>query len=213
MRDRFVYFDLGNVLVKFDHAIATRQLAELAGCSLADSQFALFDSGLEMRYETGLVSSAEFSAEINRQLKVQLSECDVLEAVSAIFEPILDILRGLRHIQASGVGIGLLSNTCEGHWEWLRRRRWTTVDGWFDPVVLSYEAKLMKPDAALYLHCEQRCGFSGSQIFFTDDRADNIAAAAAQGWGTYQYGSTDGLITAFDAWLGVTPDRTLSGTW
>ncbi len=213
MRDRFVYFDLGNVLVKFDHAIATRQLAELAGCSLADSQFALFDSGLEIRYETGLVSSAEFSAEINRQLKVQLSECDVLEAVSAIFEPNLDILRGLRHIRASGVGMGLLSNTCEGHWEWLRRRRWTTVDGWFDPVVLSYEAKLMKPDAALYLHCEQRCGFSGSQIFFTDDRADNIAAAAAQGWGTYQYGSTDGLITAFDAWLGVTPDRTLSGTW
>ena len=213
MRDRFVYFDLGNVLVKFDHAIATRQLAELAGCSLADSQFALFDSGLEIRYETGLVSSAEFVAEINRQLKVQLSEGDVLEAVSAIFESNLDILRGLRHIQASGVGIGLLSNTCEGHWEWLKRRRWTTVDGWFDPVVLSYEAKLMKPAAAIYTHCEQRCGFRGSQIFFTDDRADNIAAAAAQGWGTYQYGSTDGLITAFDAWLGVTPDRTLSGTW
>lgn len=203
MRDRFVYFDLGNVLVKFDHAIATRQLAELAGCSLADSRFALFDSGLEIRYETGLVSSAEFCAEINRQLKLQLSEFDVLEAVSAIFEPNLDILRGLRHIRASGVGIGLLSNTCEGHWEWLRRRRWTTVEDWFDPVILSYETKLMKPDAALYLHCEQRCGFRGSQIFFTDDRADNIAAAAAQGWGTYQYGSTDGLLDAFDAWLGV----------
>ena len=213
MRDRFVYFDLGNVLVKFDHAIATRQLAELAGCSLADSQFALFDSGLEIRYETGLVSSAEFVAEINMQLGTRLPSTVVLEAVSAIFEPNLEILRGLRHIQASGVGIGLLSNTCEGHWEWLKRRQWITAEDWFDPVILSYEAKLMKPDAALYLHCEQRCGFSGSQIFFTDDRADNIAAAAAQGWGTYQYGSTDGLITAFDAWLGVTPDRTLSGTW
>ncbi len=201
MRDRFVYFDLGNVLVKFDHAIATQQLAILAGCSIDESQFALFGSGLEIRYETGLLSSEEFVAYINRQLGTQLSKVRVLEAVSAIFEPNLDILKGLEHIRACGVGIGLLSNTCEGHWEWLKQRRWATVEGWFDPIVLSYEAQLMKPYAAIYLHCEQRCGFSGSQIFFTDDRADNIAAAAEQGWGTYQYGSTEGLIAAFDAWM------------
>ena len=201
MQDRFVYFDLGNVLVKFDHAIATRQLAELAGCSTEESQYTLFDSGLEIRYETGLVSSPEFVEEINRQLNTRLSEFDVLEAVSAIFEPNLDILRGLKHVSASGVGIGLLSNTCEGHWERLAKRKWEMVEGWFDPVVLSYEAKLMKPDPAVYLHCEQCCGFSGSQIFFTDDRADNIAAASAHGWGTYQYGNTDGLIAAFDTWL------------
>ena len=202
MRDRFVYFDLGNVLVNFEHAIATRQLSELASCSFAESQWALFDSGLEIRYETGLVNSVEFVAEINRQLGTSLSEADVLEAVSAIFEPNIAILRGLRHIKASGVAIGLLSNTCAGHWEWIKRRRWATVEGWFDPIVLSYEAKLMKPDKAIYLHCEQLCGFSGSQIFFTDDRAENIAAAALRGWGTYQFGSTDGLIAAFDAWLG-----------
>jgi glucose-1-phosphatase len=201
MSNRFVYFDLGNVLVKFEHAIATRQLAELASCSLAASQYALFDSGLETRYETGLVTSAEFVAEINKQLGTSLSETSVLEAVSAIFEPNFDILRGLEHIKARGVGIGLLSNTCEGHWEWLKQKRWAMVERWFDPIVLSYEAKLMKPDAAIYLHCEQRCGFEGSQIFFTDDRAENIAAAAAQSWGTYQFGNADGLIAAFDAWL------------
>lgn len=202
MRERLVYFDLGNVLVKFDHAIATRQLAELVGCTLAEAQFALFDSGLEVRYETGLVNSREFAAEINQQLGARIPAASILEAVSAIFEPNLDILRGLRYIQKSGVGIGLLSNTCAGHWEWLMRRQWVTTEDWFDPIVLSYQAKLMKPDPAIYLHCEQCCGLSGSQIFFTDDRADNIAAAAAQGWGTYQYGSTDGLIAAFDAWLG-----------
>jgi FMN phosphatase YigB (HAD superfamily) len=201
MPDRFVYFDLGNVLVKFDHAIATRQLAELAGCSLAAAQFAIYDSGLEIRYETGLVTSAEFTADINQQLGTSLSEASVLEAVSAIFEPNEEILRGLEHIKASGVGIGLLSNTCEGHWEWLKRKRWAMVEGWFDPIVLSYEAKLMKPNAAIYLHCERQCGYSGSQVFFTDDRAENIAAAAAHGWGTYQFGNVAGLIAAFDQWF------------
>ncbi len=201
MPNRFVYFDLGNVLVKFDHAIATRQLAELAGCSPRDTQSVLFDSGLQVRYETGLVSSAEFVAEINRNLNRTLSEAEVLEAVSAIFEPNSDILHALEYIQSLGVGIGLLSNTCEGHWEWLKRRKWATVEGWFSPIVLSYEVKSMKPEPEIYHHCEQRCGFIGSHIFFTDDRSENIAAAAARGWGTYQFGNAVGLIDAFDSWL------------
>jgi FMN phosphatase YigB (HAD superfamily) len=201
MHARFVYFDLGNVLVYFDHAIAARQLAELAACTFAESQHALFDSGTQVRYETGLLTSGQFVAEINRQLSTDLTSDCVLEAVSAIFEPNLAILRALEHIRASGVGIGLLSNTCEGHWEWVKRQGWPTLDGWFDPLVLSYQARVMKPDAAIYEHCEQRCGFRGSQIFFTDDRADNLAGAAARGWGTYQHGDTDGLIAAFDSWL------------
>ena len=201
MRDRFVYFDLGNVLVKFDHAIATRQLAKLASCSFDDAQYALYDSGVEIRYETGLLSSEQFAAEINRQLKVDLSMEGILEAVSAIFEPNLAILPALEHIKASGVRIGLLSNTCEGHWEWVKRQAWATVEGWFELFVLSYEAKLMKPDEAIYRYCEQRCGCRGSQVFFTDDRADNIAAADACEWATYQYGSAEGLIGAFDAWV------------
>ncbi len=200
MRDGFVYFDLGNVLVKFDHAIATRQLAGLAGCSFDESQFALYDSGLELQYETGLLTSREFVAALNRQLNVDLPADKVLEATSAIFEPNLEILPAMKRIKAAGVQIGLLSNTCEGHWEWVKRQGWETVEGWFDVVVLSYEAKLMKPDDAIYVHCEQRCGFRGSQIFFTDDRADNIAGAAGRDWGTYQYGESGGLIAAFEKW-------------
>jgi len=204
MRDGFVYFDLGNVLVKFDHAIGTRQLAELAGCSLAEAQLALYDSGLELRYEMGLLTSSEFVAAINGQLKVDLPADDVLEAMSAIFEPNSEILPAMKVIKASGVQIGLLSNTCEGHWEWVKRQAWETVEGWFDIVVLSYEAKLMKPDGAIYAHCEQRCGFKGSQVFFTDDRADNIAGAAARGWATYQYGEPNGLMAAFEQWRTAT---------
>ena len=201
MRDRFVYFDLGNVLVKFDHAIASRQLAQLAGCTFDEAQFALYDSGLEIQYETGLLSSPQFASEINRQLNVTLPMDQILEAVSAIFEPNLSILPAMQHIKKSGVRIGLLSNTCQGHWEWVKRRSWATVHGWFELLVLSYEAKLMKPDTAIYKYCEQQCGCSGSQIFFTDDRADNIAAAAACNWSVYQFGTPEGLINAFDRWV------------
>ena len=201
MRNPFVYFDLGNVLVTFDHAIATRQLAELGHCTFDRAQYALFDSGLEIQYESGLLTDDQFTCELNRQLDTQLATADVIEAVSAIFEPNLAILPALEHIKASGVPMGLLSNTCDGHWQWIKRRAWATVENWFDPIVLSYEAKLMKPDPAIYDYCELQCQRAPQDIFFTDDRDDNIRIASACGWATYQFGTPNGLIQAFDDWL------------
>lgn len=202
MSDRFVYFDLGNVLVKFDHAIAIQQIAALSNRTVAETQHALFDSGLQVRYETGLVSSAEFAEEVNKQLHSSLSVEDILEAASAIFIPNEEILPVLHHVRSTGIRIGLLSNTCEAHWVWILRKKWPMVDGWFDPLVLSYEVRSMKPDRAIYEYCEKECGLRGSQIFFTDDRVDNITAAQTMGWSTYQFGSPEGLISAFDAWRG-----------
>jgi 2-haloacid dehalogenase len=43
------------------------------------------------------------------------------------------------------------------------------------------------------------CGLSGAQIFFTDDRAENLAPAAALGWRTHLFDGPAGLATALQA--------------
>ncbi len=53
MQIDFIYFDLGNVLVYFDHQIAMKKLSQSTQLPTATIQAALFDSGLEDRYETG----------------------------------------------------------------------------------------------------------------------------------------------------------------
>jgi glucose-1-phosphatase len=205
MAECFFFFDLGNVLVKFDHRLAVQQIAELSHSSLEQAQHVLFDSGLQIRYETGLVTNDEFCDAVNEQLGAQLQNEDILNAVSAIFVPNDEILVVLQHIKSAGVGIGLLSNTCDAHWQWLLRQSWPMVQGWFDPIVLSYEIRSMKPDRAIYEYCERKCGFSGAQIFFTDDRADNIAAAEQIGWHTYQYGTPTELLQRFNDWRAQFP--------
>ncbi len=60
----FVYIDLGNVLVNFEHQRACENLAELCGCSAQDARRELFQSGLETRYENGDITTAEFGSEL-----------------------------------------------------------------------------------------------------------------------------------------------------
>jgi len=75
--------------------------------------------------------------------------------------------------------LGILSNTTA---EWVRRLR--AVEDWagrFDPVLLSYELGLCKPDSAIFALLLRRLKLPGARILFVDDREDNLAAAAAHG--------------------------------
>ena len=40
----------------------------------------------------------------------------------------------------------------------------------------------MKPDAHIYAVAEEAAGVHADGIYFTDDRAENVAAARAAGW-------------------------------
>ena len=201
MGDRFVYFDLGNVLVTFDHRMAARQLAEAAECPIEQVLSTVFVSDLQLRYETGLISDDQYAAEVNHMIGSQLSTERILDAISNIFEPnwpILDVLDRLHRLQ---IPMGILSNTCDAHWRWLTRKDWPMLHGWFQNQVLSYEVGCMKPRSAIYETCEKRCGMDGGQIFFTDDRSENIAAAALRGWKTCLFREASELQESIDLWL------------
>ncbi len=204
MKEKFVYFDLGNVLVTFDHTIATENLARLCGHDFQAVRNKMFISDLQTRYETGLITSDQYVEEINTAFGSQLDRDTVLNAISDMFLPNWPILDALRTVQQAGVGIGVLSNTCEAHWHWLMQRKdWEMLHGCFEKIILSYEVRSMKPDAGIYQACEAACGRSGSQIFFTDDRADNIQAAIDRGWVTHQYhhSNNQSLINALNQFL------------
>ncbi|MCA9132701.1 MAG: HAD family phosphatase [Planctomycetales bacterium] len=199
--DRFVYFDLGNVLVSFEHQQAVQQLARCAGRPEELVRQVVFDSQLQSRYETGLLSCQDFAAEINLGLGCDLPMAEILVAISDIFAPNPSIEPVLHRIQREGVRMGILSNTCLAHWRWIAAQRWSMLGDWFCSEVLSFEVQCMKPDERIYQVCEQQSGCHGSSIFFTDDRAENIAAAAARGWTTHHFQSAEGLLQRLDHWL------------
>lgn len=62
----------------------------------------------------------------------------------------------------------------------------------FDRDFISGHMGVIKPDARIYEMLEEATGLSGEQLIFTDDRADNIAAAAARGWQTHLFEGAQG---------------------
>lgn len=62
----------------------------------------------------------------------------------------------------------------------------------FDRRYVSGVMGVIKPDPLIYQMVEQDCGIAPDRLLFTDDRADNITAAAERGWRTHQFESWQG---------------------
>lgn len=63
----------------------------------------------------------------------------------------------------------------------------------FDRRYVSGQMGVTKPDPRIYQMVEEDCGLPPDALLFTDDRADNIAAAAARGWRTHHFTGPEGL--------------------
>ncbi|WP_231638830.1 HAD family hydrolase [Aurantiacibacter marinus] len=85
-----------------------------------------------------------------------------------------------RRLHARGVPVFGLTNF--GHEFWAMFRPTQPVFDLFTDIVVSGTEKLAKPDPAIYALAETRFALPPQQLFFIDDKPENIAAAAARGW-------------------------------
>jgi 2-haloacid dehalogenase len=63
----------------------------------------------------------------------------------------------------------------------------------FRDIVVSGDERCVKPDAEIYAIAERRFGLPPEALLFTDDKPENIEAAAARGWRTHLFTGADGL--------------------
>lgn len=62
----------------------------------------------------------------------------------------------------------------------------------FDRSYVSGHMGVIKPDPKIFEMVEADCGLAPDTLLFTDDRADNIAAAQARGWQTHRFEGPEG---------------------
>lgn len=115
----------------------------------------------------------------------------------------------LRRLRARGVPVFALTNFGVEPFA-LARRRYDFLDE-FDRAYISGHLRMAKPDPAIYAHVEADSGIAPHRLLFADDRADNIAVAAARGWQVHLFTTPQawgaaladaGLLTAEDAAAG-----------
>lgn len=199
--ERWVLFDLGNVIVPFDHARAGAALARhwlgpaapesRRTAMQAEIQAFIFGEGRgggrngaldRGRRETGEPYDLEtlrrelgpaFGRSIDRRVLEEIW-CGIFDSPRP---EALDLMRDLR---AAGFRIGVCSNTNRAHWEWCVAQAdalRTLPDGLF----LSFEMHLVKPEAAYFARVIETTGARPEDHVLLDDIEANVAAAIAAG--------------------------------
>ena len=194
---KLIYFDLGNVLLHFDHELACQQMANVSGIAVDAVRECVFDisTGLQWKYERGEITSREFFQLYCDRLEVRPDFDALLLAGSDIFTVNASIIPIVRQIKTTGMRLGILSNTCPAHWEFVSGGSYRLLPGYFDAIALSYQLKAMKPDRECFDNAAELAGVEPNEIVFIDDREDNIAGAVDAGWHAVHYQSTPRLLT------------------
>lgn len=189
----FLYFDLGNVLVLFTVERMCRQMADVAGTDPARVYQLVFDSGLQRQFELGRISETEFYERFCQALGRCVDRQALALAACDIFTLNVTLLPVLAGLCQAGYRLGILSNTCQAHWEHCRRR-FRVLEEMFSVHALSYRLGAMKPDAAIFLAAARLARTAPEDIFYTDDLPGHIAGAKSVGFDAVPYSDTPTLV-------------------
>jgi putative hydrolase of the HAD superfamily len=194
MPPTFFYFDMGNVLLHFDHRRAARQMAEVAGTTPERVWEVVFGGDLELRYEAGEVSTREFYDIFSKRTETRADFDRLAYAASAIFEENIPMKRVVALLQGAGYFTGVLSNTNEIHWRYVSDGRYGLFPRSFDAIALSYEIGANKPDERMYQRAAELAGVAPGEILYVDDRPENVDGALRAGFDAVLYVTAAGYV-------------------
>lgn len=184
-----VIFDIGNVLIEWnpERVYDARIGAERRRQLFAEVPLHQFNDDIDRGANWTDTILAAAAAYPDWADEIRLWHDAWLEMASPRIDHSVRLMRSLR---ARGVPVHALTNfgiqtfdyAC-GHYDFLRE---------FDVAFVSGHLAVIKPDPRIYQAVEQRLGLTGAALIFVDDRADNIAAAAARGWRTHLFTGPQG---------------------
>jgi glucose-1-phosphatase len=188
MPPRFIYFDLGKVLLDFSLEQLCRQMGEACGLDAGRVKEIVFAGGLQSQYEIGQLSSRQFYDAFCRDSRTSPAYEALSRAGNEIFTLNYPMLPLVAHLNAAGYRLGILSNTCEGHWEYCLRR-FSILRESFTVYALSYQLGVCKPAVEIFQRAAALAGIRPEEIFYIDDIAGHVEGARAAGFGAVLYTS------------------------
>jgi glucose-1-phosphatase len=177
-----VVFDLGKVLVDFDYSIAARKVAARSSRKIEHLDRFLSGSALLVQFESGELTARQFFSEVQKVTGFDGGADEFTGYFGDIFDAMPDMVELHAGLREKNIPTYIFSNTNEiavGH----IRSKFPFFSN-FDGYILSYEIGSMKPHAKIYEALETMSRRRGGDIFYIDDRVENVEAGAARGWQT-----------------------------
>lgn len=189
MTPEAVIFDIGNVLI---HWQPERFYDRVMGEARRRAMFAAVDlHAMNDRVDSGedfhsvVYETAAAHPEFRDEIRLWHDKWDELAAPDIPQSGHL-----LRRLKDKDVAVFALSNI--GADTFAIAARAYPVLRLFDRTYLSGPMRVIKPNPRIYQMVEEDCGIAPERLLFTDDRADNIAAAQLRGWQTHLFDGPEG---------------------
>ncbi|NCO87743.1 MAG: HAD family phosphatase [Rhodobacterales bacterium] len=189
MRREAVVFDIGNVLVQwqpdafYDRLIGPERRRAL----MAEVDLHGMNEGMDRGAPWLPSVRALAGAHPGWADEIMCWHGRWIEMLSPAIDHSVRLLRALR---ARGVPVFALTNFGVETLEQARARYPFLCE--FDRAYVSGALRLMKPEPAIYAAVEADCRIAPGALLFADDRPENIAAAAARGWGVHLFEGPQG---------------------
>ncbi len=179
-----ILFDLGKVLLFFNFDPAFKRLAKHAGVEAKDIENYFIQSGIEVLYDGGKITSFQFYSKIKRALGIRLTFSQFKHIWNDIFTPNRPMIKLLDKLSKRYRTV-LISNTNAMHYEHVKKKYAFMKN--FDRHILSYQERSRKPDDRIYNIAAKACRAKPHEIFYIDDRHDLTDAAKELGFNVFTY--------------------------
>jgi len=178
-------FDLGNVILPFDHrqiAYKLHEVSRVAGRFSPDEIFRyMFDmeNGLINVYEEGLMSSTDFFMKLKERYKLDIDFEEFKDIWNPIFQEDRDVSDIITYLKDKGHPLFLLSNTNELHFTYITEI--FPIVHLMDEWILSFEVGSKKPKQRIYDEIFKRTDVQRREILFIDDIQRHVEVAEGLG--------------------------------
>ncbi|MCG2714123.1 MAG: HAD family phosphatase [Candidatus Omnitrophica bacterium] len=178
---KVVLFDLGKVLVDFDHKRAAERISAFCDKSGLAIYNLFFDSPVTLAFEEGKISPGKFYQQVKEMLDLKLSYESFVPIWNDIFflSPKNRMVYALANSLKANYKTALLSNINVLHYEYLKKN--FPVFDVFHHLFLSYDLGVAKPNKLIYQKVIKELGIFPEEIFYTDDRAELVDSAVSLG--------------------------------
>ena len=188
---RNIIFDLGGVIFEIDKNQAIRRFQEVGFNDAVHYLDAFEQVGIFGQLEGGQIDAEEFREQLSRLAGKEMTLDDCAHGWQGYFVRLpqrnLDKLLELRK---RGYRVSLLSNTNPFMMQWVLSDAFDGhghgISHYFDALYLSYQMRLMKPDARIFEAVLRNEQARPDETVFIDDGQRNVATAAALGMHTLQ---------------------------
>jgi len=171
-------FDLGRVIVDFDHWISARKIAPLCNKDPEEIYNMFFDSELTVKFDSGAITPQEFFVEVEKILGLDITYDEFIAIWTNIFFEKKDMSEFIRELKEDYY-IGLISNVNILQFSHIRNK--FPIVSEFEKPILSYEVGAMKPDPKIYEAAIKLCNTRPEKIIYIDDRPELVEGGKRMG--------------------------------